>query len=195
MWQVSLAKLKIYFSVGWWFAMGWVSGLLDIEWATCDSNPPCPLFSTGRICHGGCEARHTCFGTLRSTWSSSQIFLEGTTVIVLCGYQPRYPAKKLTWQWNIHHLKMYILLKKLWIFQPVMLVFRGVMHFNMQFLIHLPPRTAFQDTCGARVLQACAIRVGQSSVGNQSWTILLIKRMEGICWCMHILDRNVYIYI
>ena len=32
---------------------------------------------------------------------------------------------KLTWQWKIHHLKMYFLFK-MEIFQPVMIVFRGV---------------------------------------------------------------------
>ena len=30
--------------------------------------PHVSCFSTGRICHGGCEARHTCFGTLWGTW-------------------------------------------------------------------------------------------------------------------------------
>ena len=59
----------IFFIAGWWFVMGWVSGLLDIGWATCDwNNRHVSCFSTGRICHGGCEARHTCFGTLWSTW-------------------------------------------------------------------------------------------------------------------------------
>ena len=41
---------------------------------------------------------------------------------LLTSYYP--PPRKLTWQWNIHHLKMYFLLK-MGIFQNVILVFRG----------------------------------------------------------------------
>ena len=35
------------------------------------------------------------------------------------------PPRKLTWQWKIHHLKMYFLLN-MGIFQPAMLVFGSV---------------------------------------------------------------------
>ena len=35
----------------------------------------------------------------------------------------RYPPRKLAWQWNIHHFKMYFLLKKI-VLSNVMLVFR-----------------------------------------------------------------------
>ena len=88
----------------WWFVMGWVSGLLDIGWATCDSNPHVSCFSTGRICHGGCEARHTCFGTLWSTWLFTfflQVFVQKTNSHH-CGKswwpnQDVIPSLKLTW--------------------------------------------------------------------------------------------------
>ena len=54
---------------------------------------------------------------------------------VLCGPSPfpNLPFRKLTWQWKIHHLKMYFLLKIVFFFN-VMFVFRGVYR-NLPFSV------------------------------------------------------------
>ena len=69
-----------------------------------------------------------CASSIALLYTTTLNLLKSTRTFRIITQQKNIPPPKLTWQWNIHRLKMYFLLT-VGIFQLVMLVFRGVRGF------------------------------------------------------------------